>query len=233
MRILIIDDQPRAIAPARKAFEREGHTVDVATDGTRGIALALAHEYDVIVLDVIMPGLDGIEVLERLRRRECWAPVMLLTGRDSTDDRVLALDAGADDFVAKPFELKELLARARSLARRKPQERATVLQVDDLKLDPGARTVTRGDVQVSLSAREFALLELFMRRAGQVLPREKILSAIWGYDYDGISNVIDVYVRYLRKKLDSPFNRDSIEAVRGVGYRFKLSHEPAATNKSA
>ena len=183
--------------------------------------MAEATEYDAIVLDVMLPGADGFEVCRRLRESGRWSPVLMLTARDAVEDRVAGLDAGADDYLTKPFSFAELLARLRALARRAPLERPTVLEAGDLRLDPATRRAWRGDVEIGLSAKEFALLETFMRRPGEVLSRYQLLEHCWDYGYENRSNVVDVYVRYLREKIDRPFGRKSLETVRGAGYRFK------------
>ena len=186
--------------------------------------MARAVEYDAIVLDIMLPGRDGFDLCLDLRKGGVWAPVLMLTARDSVEDRVAGLDGGADDYLTKPFSFAELLARLRALARRGPVEKPTVLAVGDLSLDPATRRVWRGDTEVALSAKEFALLETFMRRPGQVLSRYQLLEHAWDYEYENRSNVIDVYVRYLREKVDRPFGVESIETVRGAGYRLR---EPA------
>jgi two-component system OmpR family response regulator len=183
--------------------------------------MARATEYDAVVLDLMLPGLDGIEVCRRLRDGGVWAPVLMLTARDGVDDRVAGLDAGADDYLPKPFSFAELLARLRALVRRGAGERPAVLEVGDLRLDPATRRAWRGEVEVKLSAKEFALLEAFMRRPGDVLSRYQLLEHAWDYGYENRSNVVDVYVRYLRDKVDRPVGRASIETVRGVGYRLR------------
>jgi two-component system OmpR family response regulator len=183
--------------------------------------MAQAVEYDAIVLDLLLPGLDGVEVCRRLRRSGVWSPVLMLTARDTVEDRVAGLDAGADDYLAKPFSFSELLARLRALARRGSPERPTVLEVGDLRLDPATRQVWRGEAEIHLSAKELALLETFMRRPGDVLSRDHLLEHAWDYAYDNRSNVVDVYIRYLREKIDRPFHRDSIQTVRGLGYRLR------------
>jgi len=177
--------------------------------------------YDVIVLDVMLPGIDGFETCGRLRRDSVWSPVLMLTARDAIEDRVAGLDQGADDYLTKPFSFAELMARLRALARRGAHERPTVLEVGDLRLDPAARRVWRGEEEVSLSAKEFSLLEVFMRRPGAILSRFDLLERAWEYDYENRSNVVDVYVRYLRQKIDRPFGTDSLETVRGAGYRLR------------
>ena len=181
--------------------------------------MAASTTYDAIVLDVMLPGIDGFETCRRLREQGIWAPVLMLTARDAVEDRVAGLDGGADDYLTKPFSFAELLARLRALARRGPVERPAVLEVGDLRLDPAARRVWRGDSEVSLSAKEFQLLETFMRHPGEVLSRYQLLEHAWDYDYENRSNIVDVYVRYLRDKIDRPFGRSSLETVRGAGYR--------------
>jgi two-component system, OmpR family, response regulator len=205
----------------RRGLTEEGHAVDVARTGDDALWMAGAVEYDAIVLDLMLPGVDGIEVCRRVRESGVWAPVLVLTARDAVDDRVAGLDAGADDYLAKPFSFAELLARLRALVRRGGVERPAVLEVDDLRLDPATRQVWRGPTEITLSAKEFALLETFMRRPGQVLSRYQLLEHAWDYGYENRSNVVDVYVRYLRDKVDRPFGRDSLETVRGAGYRLR------------
>ena len=195
--------------------------MDLARTGDDALWMAGAAEYDAIVLDLMLPGIDGIEVCRRVRESGVWAPVLMLTARDAVEDRVAGLDAGADDYLPKPFSFAELLARLRALVRRGSAERPVVLEVDDLRLDPATRQVWRGPTEVRLSAKEFALLETFMRRPGQVLSRYQLLEHAWDYGYENRSNVVDVYVRYLRDKINRPFERDSLETVRGVGYRLR------------
>jgi two-component system OmpR family response regulator len=184
-----------------------------------------AAEYDTIVLDLMLPGLDGATVCRRWRESGVWAPVLMLTARAAVDDRVAGLDAGADDYLAKPFAFAELLARLRALARRGAAERPAIVEVGDLRLDPATRQVWRGEVEIPLSSKEFALLETFMRRPGQVLSRLQLLEHAWDYAYENRSNVVDVYVRYLREKVDRPFGRHSLETVRGAGYRLRREAE--------
>ena len=207
----------------RRGLQEEGFAVDVASNGEDGSWLGTENEYDVILLDVMLPDVDGIEVCRRLRAADRWAPILMLTARDGVRDRVAGLDAGADDYLTKPFSFDELLARVRALLRRGPSERPPVLVAGDLSLDPATRRVTRGDVEVDLTAKEFALLELFLRHPGEALSRTRILEHVWDFAYDGDSNVVDVYVRYLREKVDRPFGKRSIETVRGVGYRLRES----------
>jgi two-component system OmpR family response regulator len=191
----------------------------VAIKGEDALWMAASTSYDAIVLDVMLPGIDGFETCRRLREAGIWAPVLMLTARDAVDDRVAGLDGGADDYLTKPFSFAELLARLRALARRGPVERPAVLEVGDLRLDPAARRVWRGDTEVSLSAKEFQLLETFMRHPGEVLSRYQLLEHAWDYDYENRSNIVDVYVRYLRDKIDRPFGLSTLETVRGAGYR--------------
>jgi two-component system OmpR family response regulator len=210
-------------ALVRRGLEEEGHAADVAAKGEDAVWMAEAHPYDAIVLDVMLPGLSGFETCRRLRNAGVWTPVLMLTARDAVEDRVSGLDAGADDYLTKPFSLAELLARLRALVRRGGVERPTELVVDDLRLDPAARRVWRGENEIALSPKEFALLETFMRRPGQVLTRLQLIEHAWDFAYENRSNVVDVYVRYLREKVDRPFGRDSIETVRGAGYRLRAA----------
>jgi two-component system OmpR family response regulator len=205
----------------RRGLAEEGYAADVAGTGEDAIDLAGAIPYDAIVLDVMLPGLGGIEVCRQLRASGVWTPILMLTARDGIEDRVAGLDAGADDYLVKPFSFAELLARLRALARRGQAERPAVLQVGSLRLDPATRQVWRGEAAIELSAKEFALLETFMRRPGEALYRLELLEHAWDYTYENRSNVVDVYVGYLRAKVDRPFGRHSIETVRGVGYRLR------------
>jgi two-component system, OmpR family, response regulator len=197
----------------------------VTEQGEDALWMAGATYYDAIVLDVMLPGIDGFETCRRLRSDGVWSPVLMLTARDAVEDRVAGLDRGADDYLIKPFSFAELLARLRALARRGPMERPVVLEVGDLRLDPATRQVWRGDSEISLSTKEFSLLEAFMRRPGEVLSRFQLLEHAWDYAYENRSNVVDVYVRYLRNKIDRPFGVDSIETVRGAGYRLRREAE--------
>ncbi len=215
------EDDARMAAAIRRGLRFEGLVVDLAGEGEEAIRKAGATQYDAIVLDVMMPDLDGFETCRRLRADGVWVPVVMLTARDAVEDRVRGLDGGADDYLTKPFSLAELLARLRALVRRGPIERPSVLAVGDLQLDPASREVRRGDVEIELSAREFALLETLMRRPGQVFSQLQLLEAAWDLGYEQRSNVVEVYVRYLREKIDRPFGVSSIETVRGVGYRLR------------
>jgi two-component system OmpR family response regulator len=221
VRVLIVEDDVRMAAAIRRGLRFEGLVVDIATDGEQALRIVSGTDYDAIVLDVMMPGLDGFETCRRLRLDGVWAPVLMLTARDAVEDRVRGLDGGADDYMVKPFSLAELTARLRALVRRGPVERPTVLEVGDLRLDPGTREVWRGEAEIQLSAREFALLETFMRRPGQVFTQTQLLEAAWDLGYEQRSNVVEVYVRYLREKIDRPFGVSSIETVRGAGYRLR------------
>jgi two-component system, OmpR family, response regulator len=221
VRALVVEDEVKMATLVRRGLVEEGYAADVARTGQDALWMAQATPYDAIVLDVMLPDLDGFELCRELRENGVWTPVLMLTARDSVEDRVAGLDSGADDYLAKPFSFAELLARLRALTRRGPAERPTVRTVGPLRLDPATRQVWRGDAEVNLSAKEFALLETFMRRPGQVLSRLDLLEHAWDYYYENRSNVVDVYVRYLRAKIDRPFGRRSIETVRGAGYRLR------------
>jgi two-component system OmpR family response regulator len=223
MRILVVEDEERMSALLARGLHEEGYAIDVAADGTNGLWLATENEYDAIVLDVMLPGIDGLEVCRRLRHAQRWAPVLLLTARDEVNARVQGLDAGADDYLTKPFSFAELAARIRALVRRHHGTRPVVLEVGDLRLDPARHRVWRGDVEISLSPKEMALLELLMRHPGEVVTRTQILDHVWDFAYDGLSNVVDQYISYLRRKVDHPFGCADIETVRGAGYRL---HDP-------
>ena len=215
MRVLVVEDEPKMAALVRRGLVEEGHAADVANQGEDAVWMAEAHPYDAIVLDVMLPGMSGYETCRRLRNAGVWTPVLMLTARDAVEDRVAGLDAGADDYLTKPFSLVELFARLRALARRGGVERPTELAVGELRLDPASRRVRRGDTEIALSPKEFALLETFMRRPGEVLSRLQLLEHAWDFAYEHRSNVVDVYVGYLRQKL----GRDLFETVRGAGYR--------------
>jgi two-component system OmpR family response regulator len=221
MRVLIVEDDVPMAAAIRRAMRAEGLVADVATRGEDALWMAAATDFDVIVLDLMLPGIDGFETCRRLRESGVWAPILMLTARGAVEDRVRGLDQGADDYLTKPFSLAELLARLRALARRGAAERPPVLEVGDLRLDPATRQVWRGDHEVRLSPKEFALLETFMRRPGEVLSPYHLLEHAWDYEYENRSNVVQVYVGYLRSKIDRPFGVESIETVRGAGYRLK------------
>ncbi|MGH8973329.1 MAG: response regulator transcription factor [Acidimicrobiia bacterium] len=227
MRILVVEDEIKMAALLKRGLEHEGFAVDVSGDGLDALWAARENDYDAIVLDAMIPGCDGFEVCRTLRREGRWAPVLMLTARDELEDRVTGLDSGADDYLTKPFAFAELFARLRAVMRRTPGERPVVLQVGDLELDPATHEVRRGEVPIALSPKKFALLEEFMRHPGEVLSRTRILEHVWDFAYDGTSNVVDVYVGYVRDAIDRPFGCDSIETVRGVGYRLRTDPVPA------
>ena len=219
--MLVVEDEVKMSGLLQRGLTEEGHAADVALTGDDALWMAAAVDYDAIVLDVMLPGRDGFQVCRELRERGIWTPVLLLTARTAVPDRVAGLDAGADDYLPKPFAFAELLARLRALARRGAPERPVVLEVGSLRLDPAARRVWRGEVEIQLSPKEFALLETFMRRPGRVLSRYQLLERAWDIGYESRSNVVDVYVRYLREKVDRPFGVAQLETVRGAGYRLR------------
>jgi two-component system OmpR family response regulator len=221
VRVLVVEDEARMATLLGRGLREEGYAVDVAGDGTNGLWLATENDYDAVVLDVMLPDLDGFEVCRRARAAGRWAPVLLLTARDAVEDRVRGLDAGADDYLTKPFSFAELAARVRALVRRGTGVRPATLEVGDLRLDPATHKAWRGETEVALSPKEMALLELLMRHPDEVVTRTQILDHVWDFAYDGLSNVVDQYIAYLRKKVDRPFGRDDIETVRGVGYRLR------------
>jgi two-component system OmpR family response regulator len=219
MRVLIVEDKVKMASLLRRALRGEGMAADVAVRGEDALWMVGATRYDAVVLDVMLPGIDGIETCRRLRSSGVWTPVLMLTARNQLEDRVAGLDGGADDYLAKPFELAELAARLRALVRREPIQRPTLLEVGDLRLDPASRRVWRGEQPVDLSPKCFALLEALMRQPGVVLSRFQLLEAAWDGDYENRSNVIDQHVRALRDRIDRPFRAQSIETIRGIGYR--------------
>lgn len=221
VRVLIVEDEVKMAGLLRRGLRADGMVADVAANGEDALWMAGSTTFDAIVLDVMLPGMDGFEVCRRLRGDGVWAPVLMLTARDAIDDRVAGLDNGADDYLTKPFSFAELSARLRALVRRGPVERPVVLTVGGLHLDPASRRVRRDTTDISLSAKEFSLLETFMRRPGEVLDRLQLLEHAWDYEYENRSNVVDVYVRYLRQKIDRPFGLESVETVRGAGYRLR------------
>jgi two-component system OmpR family response regulator len=226
VRVLVVEDEAKMARLLKRGLEEEGHAVDVGADGPEGFWLATENSYGLIVLDVMLPGFDGFELCRKLRAAGDWTPVLMLTARDAVDDRVRGLDAGADDYLVKPFSLRELSARLRALARRDDRARPVVLSEGDLRLDPAAKRAWRGSTELQLSPKEFALLELFLRHPGSVLTRSQIIDAAWDFAYEGTSNVVDQYVTYLRRKIDAPFGRHDIETVRGMGYRLRhAEHE--------
>jgi two-component system OmpR family response regulator len=226
MRVLVVEDEVKIARAIRRGLEHEGYAADVAGTGAEAIHRATEHDYDAVILDVKIPAPDGFTVCRQMRARNQWAPVLMLTARDSVEDRIRGLDAGADDYLVKPFSFGELLARLRALLRRAPAERPAILRVGDVALDPSAHVVTRAGRPVELSAREFALLEFLIRHAGQVLTRTAMLEHVWDYRYDGDSNVVDVYIGYLRRKLEQPSGAPLIGTVRGVGYILDAASAP-------
>jgi two-component system OmpR family response regulator len=221
VRILLVEDEQKLAGLLARGLREEGHATDVAGRGEDALWMARAVPYDAIVLDVMLPGLDGMATCRELRSAGVWAPVLFLTARDAVEDRVEGLDSGGDDYLVKPFSFAELLARLRALTRRAPRERPAKLACGDLVLDPAAHRAWRGDVELELSAKEFALLEHFMRQPGQVLSRLQLLEGAWDLGFESRSNLVDVYVRYLREKIDRPFGRHALETVRSAGYRLR------------
>jgi DNA-binding response OmpR family regulator len=219
VRVLLVEDEAKLARLVARGLTERGDVVDLVGTGRDAIRAAVDGEYDVVLLDVRLPDVDGFEVCRHLRTERVWTPILMLTARTAVVDRIAGLDSGADDYLGKPFAFQELVARMRALARRGPVARPTVLTVGDLRLDPATRRVWRGEQEVELSTREFALLEAFMRRPEQVLTRDQLLDRAWGVTHDAGSNVVDVYVRYLREKIDRPFGVSSVETVRGLGYR--------------
>jgi DNA-binding response OmpR family regulator len=219
MRILVVEDDKLVARAVLRGLEAEGYAVDVALDGTEGAWLAAENEYDALVLDVMLPGLPGDQLCAQLREAGDWTPILMLTARSLPEEEARALDAGADDFLAKPFSYLVLVARLRALLRRGRRERPAVLQVGDLRLDPAQHQVWRGDTLVDLTPRQFSLLELLMRRPGEVLSKASILEHVWDFAYEGDPNIVEVYVRQLRQRIDIPFDRASLQTVRLVGYR--------------
>lgn len=219
MRILLVDDEVRLADGIRRGLEAEGMVVDVAHRGSDGLQMAGDHDYDAIILDVMMPGLSGYRVCHELRRGGDWTPVLFLTAKDGEWDEVEGLDTGGDDWLTKPFSYPVLVARLRALVRRGARERPAVLEAGDLRLDPAARRVFRGDVEVTLTARELAVLDFLLRRRGEVVAKREVIANVWGDDFNGDANIVEVYVGHLRAKIDRPFEREAIETVRGAGYR--------------
>ena len=219
MRVLVVEDEGRLAAGLRDGLEAEGFAVDLALNGTDGLWMARERPHDVIVLDVMLPGVDGFTICRTLRADQVWTPILVLTAKDAERDEVAALDSGADDYLTKPFSHAVLLARIRALLRRGAVERPVVLEVGDLRLDPATKRVSRGDVVVGLTPREVALLDFLMRSAGRVVSKREILDHVWDDHFEGDPNIVEVYVRHLRNKLDRPFGRESLATVRGFGYR--------------
>ncbi len=221
MRVLVVEDEPRMAALVERVLREEGATVDVTASGEDAVWMAASTPYEAVVLDVMLPDLDGFAVCRRLREQDVWTPVLMLTARDAIADRVTGLDVGADDYLLKPFAVDELLARLRALVRRGAQVRPAILQVGDLRLDPAAGRAWCREDELSLAPKEFAMLEAFMRRPGELLTRDALLGLVWDHAYENRSNVVDVYVRYLREKVDRPYGRASLQTVRGRGYRLE------------
>jgi two-component system OmpR family response regulator len=219
MRVLVVEDERQLAAGLRDGLEAEGFAVDLAHDGTDGLWMAREHPYDAIVLDILLPGMNGFRVCAALRGEGIWTPILMLTAKDGELDEAEALDTGADDYLTKPFSSVVLVARLRALMRRGAGERPSVLQAGDLGFDPATRRAWRGDVALELTAREMALLEFLLRRQGEVVSKQTILDHVWDYEFEGDPNIVEVYIRRLRNKLDRPFGRASIGTLRGVGYR--------------
>lgn len=221
MRILVIEDEAKVGSFIKRALEEESYAVDLCADGAQGLDLALSGSYDLVIVDLMVPSLPGLEIVKRLRKEKITSPVLILTALSQVDQKVKGLDAGADDYLTKPFAIDELLARVRALLRRGPTDAVGILQVDDLILNPATREVTRGEQRLDLTAKEYALLEYLMRNAGRVLTRPMIAEHVWNLDFDTFTNVIDVYVNYLRNKVDKGRPRKLIHTVRGSGYVLK------------
>ena len=219
MRVLVVDDERRLARSLKLGLEAEGFAVDVAHDGTEGLWLARENPYDAIVLDLMLPGINGYQVCATLRRDRIWTPILMLTAKDGEWDQVEGLDTGADDYLTKPFSFPVLVARLRAVARRGARERPTVLEMGDLRIDPAAHRASRGDVEIELTSREFALLAFLARHRGDVVSKRQILDAVWDEAFDGDPNIVEVYIRHLRNKIDRPFGRNAIQTVRGAGYR--------------
>jgi two-component system OmpR family response regulator len=219
VRVLVVEDEARLAEGLRRGFEAEGFAVDVAANGTDGLWFARENVYSVIVLDIMLPGISGYRVCETLRAERNWTPVLMLTARDGEWDQVEALDTGADDYLTKPFSYAVLLARVRALLRRGGADRPTVLEAGDIRVDPASRRVWRGETVVDVTAREFAVLEYLVRRKGDVVSKREVLDNVWDSDFEGDPNIVEVYVRHLRNKVDRPFGREAIETLRGAGYR--------------
>jgi two-component system, OmpR family, response regulator len=219
MRILVVEDDKHVARAVSRGLEAEGYAVDVACDGWEGLWLATENAYDAMVLDIMLPGVSGYDLCSKLRDAHDWTPILMLTAKDAEEDEARALDTGADDFLAKPFSYVVLLARLRALLRRGQRERPSMLRAGDLHLDPAEHRVRRGDTVVELTPRQFALLELLMRRAGEVLSKREILEHVWDFAFEGDPNIVEVYVGQLRRRVDRPFGRKSLQTVRHVGYR--------------
>jgi DNA-binding response OmpR family regulator len=222
MKLLLVEDDKKIAAAVRRGLEAEGFGVDVALDGTDGLWMATEGTYDLVVLDIMLPGRNGFQICADLRDAGDWTPILMLTAKDGDLDEAEALDTGADDYLTKPFSFPVLVARVRALLRRVGSQPPAPVEVGDLRLDPGARRVWRGDTEIELTAREFDVVEFLVRRAGQVMSKPDILDGVWDFDFDGDPNIVEVYIRRLRRKIDEPFDRRSIETVRGAGYRISV-----------
>ncbi len=222
MRVLIVEDEAKLAAYVKRGLEREGYAVDIAPDGEQGLWLAANEPYDAIVLDIMLPKLNGYRVCAQLRQQRVWTPILMLTAKDGDLDEIEALDTGADDFLSKPFSFAVLLARLRALVRRGSGERPAVIEVGDLRLDPAQRRFFVGDVEVHLTRTEFCVLQLFMRRPGDVLSKKEIMESCWDWAFEGDPNIVEVYISHLRKKIDAPFRREVLHTVRGAGYRLSV-----------
>lgn len=219
MRVLVVDDEVRLADSIRRGLVAEGFAVDVAHTGPDGLWMARENAYDAIVLDLMLPGMNGYKVCETLRAEQVWTPVLMLTAKDGEWDQVEGLDTGADDYLTKPFSFPVLVARIRAVTRRGAAERPAVLEAGDLRLDPASRRVSRGDVEIALTSRELSMLEFLLRRRDEVVSKQQILDAVWDFAFEGDPNIVEVYVRHLRNKIDRPFGREAIQTVRGAGYR--------------
>jgi DNA-binding response OmpR family regulator len=233
VRLLIVEDEARLASALQRGLSNEGFTVDVAHTGPDGLHMAQEVTYDAVVLDIMLPGLSGYRIIERLRADENWVPILMLTAKDGEYDEADALDLGADDYLTKPFSFVVLLARLRALLRRGVTPRPASLMVDDLVLDPAAHTVHRGDVSIDLTPREFSLLEFLMRRAGDAVSKAAILHHVWDANYEGDANVVEVYIGYLRRKIDTPFDRQTVQTVRGAGYRLTSASSSSSSSSSS
>jgi two-component system OmpR family response regulator len=231
VRVLVVEDEIKMAGLLKRGLEEEGYAVDVASRGDDAVWLGTENDYDVVILDLMLPDLDGFEICKKLREEGRWAPVLIVTARDAIADRITGLDVGADDYLPKPFSFAELLARVRALLRRGARERPSVLRVGDLALDPATRHVTRNGIPIDLTQKEFALLEYFMRHPDEVLSRTRLTEHVWDFAYEGDSNVVDVYVRYLREKVDRPFGKTSLQTVRGAGYRLQRESQDAIAHQ--
>ena len=221
MRVLVVEDEMGLAAGLKRGLEAEGFAVDVAMDGTDGLWMAREQPYDAMVLDILLPGVNGFKICSSLREEGNWTPILMLTAKDGELDEAEALDSGADDYLTKPFSYVVLVAHLRALLRRGARERPAVLEAGDLRLDPASHRCWRGEIEIELTPREFSLLEFLLRRKGEVLPKREILDHVWDYDFEGDPNIVEVYVRHLREKLDRPFSRETVRTVRGAGYRLE------------